>query len=160
MNTAAFIESLEGKRRKVYNCEAGCPTIGKGHKLTCDELEMGVVRIGDRWVQWRDGLDDEQIDTLLAQDMAESLDAIKRLVKVPLTDYQRIALESFVFNAGAGAFAESTLLKLLNDGRYDDVPAQMMRWVHVTKGGEKVKSRGLINRRTAEVAMWRGESLA
>ena len=50
-------------------------------------------------------------------------------VKVPLEQDQFDALTSFVFNVGSGAFGESTLLKLLNVGKYDEVPAQLDRWV-------------------------------
>ena len=45
-----------------------------------------------------------------------------------LTEPQADALISFAFNVGNGAFQESTLLKLLNQGDYDSVPAQLDRW--------------------------------
>ena len=42
------------------------------------------------------------------------------------------------------------LLRLLNEGDHDAVPAQLMRWTRIA-GKE---SRGLRNRRTAEAALW------
>ena len=72
---------------------------------------------------------------------------VKRLVDVPLTQYQFDALVSFVFNLGSGAFGGSTLLKKLNAGDYSAVPAQLMRW---NKAGGRVL-RGLTRRRQAEI---------
>jgi hypothetical protein len=54
---------------------------------------------------------------------------------------------------GAAAFRNSTLLKLLNQGKYAEVPAQLRRWIYA--GGKKCK--GLANRREKEVEMWEGE---
>ena len=56
-----------------------------------------------------------------------------------------------MFNVGESAFAKSTLLKKLNAGQYDAVPAELMKW---TKGGGK-ELPGLVRRRRAECAMWR-----
>ncbi|MDI5754417.1 hypothetical protein MJL79_28970, partial [Salmonella enterica subsp. enterica serovar Montevideo] len=41
-----------------------------------------------------------------------------RLVRVPLTPYQKTALATFIFNTGVTAFSKSTLLKKLNAGDY------------------------------------------
>jgi len=60
------------------------------------------------------------------------------------------ALVSFVFNIGGHAFRESTLLKKLNAGEYDQVPDQLRRWIY--SGGKVVK--GLINRREKEIERW------
>ena len=60
------------------------------------------------------------------------------------------ALVSFAFNVGDGAFRSSTLLRLLNQGQYDQVPAQLRRWN--MDNGHVVQ--GLINRRNKEIALW------
>lgn len=77
---------------------------------------------------------------------------VKRLVKVPLHQYEYDALVSFCYNCGAGNLAKSTLLKRVNAGRYDEVPAEFMKWTR-SKGQEL---RGLVRRRRAEAALWRG----
>ena len=59
-------------------------------------------------------------------------------VKVPLEQDQFDALTSFVFNVGSGAFRDSTLLRLLNEGKYDEVPEQLNRWVKAARA----RSRG------------------
>ena len=63
-----------------------------------------------------------------------------------LTQYQFDALVSFVFNVGVGAFGGSTLLRRLNQGDYNAVPAELMRWVN--SGGTPLP--GLVRRRRAE----------
>ena len=57
---------------------------------------------------------------------------------------------SFVFNIGPTAFRKSTLLRLLNEGKPEEVPAQLKRWNKA--GGKTVQ--GLINRREAESGLW------
>jgi lysozyme len=153
-----LIESVEGRRSKIYQCGAGHWTIGIGHKLTRDELEMGAIKIDGKLVQWRQGLTDEQIDALARQDIEAACWAIISGVRVPLTECQRSALASFVFNVGINAFRESTLLKKLNEGDYDSVPRELGRWVHATTADrQKIRLKGLEGRRAQEVAMWRGE---
>ena len=55
-----------------------------------------------------------EAETLLLQDLAPVEAAINRLVFVPLSQNQFDALCSLIYNIGTGAFARSTLLKLLN----------------------------------------------
>jgi lysozyme len=63
---------------------------------------------------------------------------------------QRVAvITSFVFNLGITRYRASTLKRRVDAGRWDDVPAQLRRWVFA--GGEKLP--GLIARREAEAAM-------
>jgi GH24 family phage-related lysozyme (muramidase) len=40
---------------------------------------------------------------------------------------QNDALVSFVYNVGGQAFGSSTLLRLLNESKYDQVPAELRR---------------------------------
>jgi GH24 family phage-related lysozyme (muramidase) len=59
---------------------------------------------------------------------------------------------SFTFNLGQGALAQSTLLKLLNARRYDEVGPQFLRW----NNGPNGPMPGLTRRRAAERAMFDG----
>lgn len=130
-----LIKGFEGRRLEAYQCSAGVWTIGYGH--------TDGVRKGDI-------ITPKQADDFLLEDVAWVEASINRLVKVPLSQFQFNALCSFVFNIGHAAFAKSTLLKLLNKGDYDAVPAQMARWNKVS--GKVVK--GLVNRRQAEADLW------
>ena len=124
---------------RAYRCPAGRWTIGYGHTKG--------VRSG---VQG----DEAQCEEWLAEDLNVVGQAIKRHVRVPLTQAQFDALASFIFNVGEGNFASSTLLKRLNKGLYDEVPAQILRWNKATVDGVLKELSGLTRRRTAEAALF------
>lgn len=91
-----------------------------------------------------------QGDAMVRKELNIYEDAIERLVTVPLTGNQFSALTCLVYNIGVGAFAKSTLLKVINQGRQDKVPEQWLRWNKA--GGKTIK--GLARRRTAELALF------
>lgn len=140
----------EGKEYTMYKDSSGYPTIGVGHLLTKSELSTGRIMIGGEEVFWTKGLNDSQILTLLDQDLDIAEDAVNNNVRVPLSQNQFDALVSFAFNVGISAFANSTLVKLLNQGLYDQVPTQLMRWTR----SNGVVVQGLINRRKHEIDLW------
>lgn len=92
----------------------------------------------------------EECEKRFARECSVYEDAIDRLVKVPLNQNQADALISFTFNCGVGALQKSTLLKVLNAGRYAEVPSQLARW---NKAGGRVWP-GLTRRRAAEGALF------
>lgn len=92
----------------------------------------------------------EQADAALAEHVGQVADAVAGIVRVPLRPEQAAALISWVYNIGAGAARRSTLVRRLNAGDYDAVPAQLARW---NRAGGRVM-RGLTNRRAAEAEMW------
>lgn len=136
-----FITDHEGMVLSVYDDVAGYPTIGVGHLIRDDDPDFsgGITRA-------------EAIE-LLRKDLQHAESCVSGSVKVELAQNQFDALVSFVFNVGGGAFRESTLLKLLNAGKYDAVPEQLRRW---NKAGGSVVQ-GLINRREAECRLWQGD---
>ena len=79
---------------------------------------------------------------------------VNAVVSVPLTQPQFDALISFVYNEGKGNFESSTLLKLLNQGRYRDAAAQFPVWNKVRIDGVLTLSPGLVARRAAEMAQF------
>lgn len=131
----ALVREFEGVQLKAYLCPANIWTLGVGH--------TGGVKRGDRCT-------DEQADAWLLADLNEAAESVRALVKVPLTQSQFDALCSFVFNLGARAFAESTLLILLNKGQHKLAAAQFARWVH--GGGKRLP--GLVRRRAAEADLF------
>ncbi|MBK3803674.1 glycoside hydrolase family protein, partial [Azospirillum brasilense] len=66
----------------------------------------------------------------------------------------RGALASFVFNLGAGALRDFTLLRLLNQRDYEGAAGQFGRWVFATVDGVKTRLPGLVKRRAAESLMF------
>jgi lysozyme len=133
-----------------YLDSGGAPTIGIGHLLTRSERTSGKIVIGGQSFDYRDGLTEQQCWDLLDQDLDGAESAVNGAVTVPLNQNQFDALVSFTFNVGDGAFRGSTLLKLLNQGRYAEVPTQLRRWVR--DNGHVVQ--GVINRREKEIVLW------
>ena len=141
--TIEHLKRWEGLRLTAYpdpGSRDGNPwTIGYGHTSDAHlKVYKGLT------------ITEAQAEAALIHDAREAETAIKRLVKVPLTDNQMGVLVSFVFNVGIGAFGSSTLLKKLNAGDYDAVPAQLARW---NKNDGKAMA-GLTNRRAAEAGLW------
>ena len=95
-------------------------------------------------------LTEDEGERMLRKELAVTEDAIERLVTVDLNQHQFSALTVLVYNIGVNGFANSTLLKLLNQGKYSEVPAQMARWCNA--GGKKIN--GLVRRRAAEAALF------
>jgi lysozyme len=149
----AMLEQWEAFKLHVYKDSAGLPTIGVGHLLTKSELTSGKIIINGVAVRYANGLTQQQVNDLLAQDLKPAEQAVTSGVKVALNQNQFDALTSFAFNVGTGAFSGSTLLKVLNQGQYNQVPAQLMRWKH--SGGQVTQ--GLINRREDEIKLWDGQ---
>jgi lysozyme len=148
-----LLEQWEGFKSEVYKDSAGLPTIGVGHLLTKSELSSGKIVINGVAVSYANGLTDQQVTNLLAQDVKPAEQCVNSGVKVSLNQDQFDALVSFTFNVGGGAFTNSTLLKVLNQGKYDQVPDQLRRW---TRSGGKVVQ-GLVNRRENEIKLWNGD---
>ncbi len=145
-----LFKEWEGLMTEAYLDSGGAPTIGIGHLLTRSERTSGKIVIGGMEGDYREGLSEQQCWDLLDQDLDWAENAVNESVKVPLTQNQFDALVSFCFNVGVQAFKGSTLVKLLNQGGYDQVPAQLRRW---NKDNGMVVQ-GLTNRRAKEVALW------
>lgn len=145
-----LIERVEGAKLEMYRDQAGLPTIGVGHKLTQSELSSGKLNIGGMLCNWRVGLSEGEVKSLLEQDVASAARAVGTVVTVPLTQPQFDALVSMCFNIGNEAFTHSTLVKTLNQGDYAGVPLQMRRWIY--SGG--IILQVLIMRREAEITRW------
>lgn len=93
-----------------------------------------------------DKITEKQANNLLAQDLKKADKAITRKVTVPLNQNQFDALSSFTFNVGRSNFANSTLLKKLNNKDYAGAANQFPNWVY----SNKTKVEGLVNRRKDE----------
>ena len=133
----ALIRRFEGLRLAAYKCPAGVCTIGYG---TTRGIKMGMV------------ITKAQAEALLADDVQRFVGHIEALVTAPLAQHQLDALASFVYNIGPGAFAGSTLLRLLNAGLTKEAAGQFPRW---NKAAGAVLA-GLTRRRAAERAMFEG----
>ncbi len=145
-----LFKEWEGLVTHEYLDSGGAATIGIGHLLTRSERTSGKLVIRGQALDYRNGLTEQQCWDLLDQDLGGAESTVNEAVTVPLNQNQFDALVSFTFNVGDGAFRGSTLLKLLNQGHYDQVPAQLKRWIR--DNGHVVQ--GLINRRENEITLW------
>lgn len=143
---------IDNSSDNVYRGFAGHLIIGAGHPLTKAELTSGKIRIETEMVDYREGLSKDQIMKLLKQDLQIVESVINDNVKVALTQNQFEALVAFVYHIGSDPFLRSTLLKRLNEGKKDEVPKQLARWVNIGN----VKSDLLVMRREKEIALWNG----
>lgn len=92
---------------------------------------------------------EEAMDRLRV-DVASAQHDVERLVTRPLTQHQKAALVSFVFNIGGSQFATSTMLRLLNSNQFNEAADQFARWDRAD--GRKLQ--GLANRRAYEKQMF------
>lgn len=150
----ALLERREGVVPTMYRDSAGLCSIGVGHLLTKDELSSGKVWLPSGPVDWHAGLSSAQVTELLQSDLGASesvvnlaLSAISRLPQ-----HQFDSLVSFTFNVGGRAFRNSTLLKKILAGAFEEVPDQFRRWVYA--GG--VVDAILVKRRENEILQWNG----
>jgi lysozyme len=132
-----LLKKSEGFRNHRYLDASGIPTIGYGHRILASE-------------SFPNGINEAQGAELLASDVREAEQAVKRLVRVALTQGQFDALVDFVFNLGSARLAASTLLHDLNIGRYPAAAEQLLRWDH-TGVQENASLRA---RREAEFHLW------
>jgi lysozyme len=140
----------EAIRYVPYKDRGGKWTGGIGH----------LIIPGDGWPRDSAGnplpIDETFLMTLFETDLGHAENAIRRNVRVPLTQGQFDALADFVFQFGAGKFASSDLLAFLNRGDYAAAAAELKRWVYVAdeNTGQMVQSAHLVERRGNNYAMF------
>lgn len=139
----------------VYIDPVGLPTIGIGHLLTKSELSSGIININGKNVNYKNGLTIDQVNDLKAQDLIRFVDAVRRNVKVPLTQSMFDAIISWAFNVGAGMVhpSKQTLVRKLNQKDYVGAANEFPRWNR--SGGRVLK--GLTRRRNAEKDLFLSE---
>ena len=134
-----LIKHFEGCELEAYKCAAGVWTIGYGHTKDVQE--------GDVWNK-------EKADFMLWRELEDEYEVyVNDLVTVPINQSQFDALVSWVYNLGPANLKNSTMLKKLNAGEYEEVPSQMKKW---NKANGKVLE-GLIRRRAAESLLFEGK---
>lgn len=131
-----FIKEKEGCRLAAYLDSAGIRSVGFGH--TGPEVKAGLV-----WSQ-------QQADEALASDVAKAAAAVDDLAQTALTENQRAALTSFVFNLGPAALQSSTLLTILRQRNFLDAAKQFIRWDRA----DNQENKGLLIRRMLEAVLF------
>ena len=132
-----LIQHFEGYSPFVYRDVAGKATIGFGHLILPGQ-------------HFDEPMLPDEGDTLLRKDLERTVSGVNDLIDIRLKQNQFDAIVCFTFNMGTGRLESSTLLKLVNEGRHAEVPAQFLRWDRA--GGRPVK--GLTIRREAEAELY------
>ena len=132
-----LIKSFEGCELTAYWCPSGVLTIGYGH--TGSDVYQGQT------------ITEEQATHLLRVDLNRFEDAVRRLIKVPLTQGEFDALVSFSYNCGEGALQHSTLRRRINrgDDKATAFAEELPKWVNGANG----PLLGLVRRRDAELKL-------
>jgi len=130
-----LIKRFEGCELEAYQDLVGKWTIGYGHTKEVSE-GMRITK--------------DQAEHMLTEELKEFEGYINNYVFVDLEQNQFDALTSWVYNLGPTNLRNSTMLKVLNAGKYTEVPYQMKRW---NRAGGRV-SKGLTRRREAEARLF------
>ena len=137
---AVLLEGDYNKYLDPYKDIGGIPTVCSGH--TGKDVVMG-----QKWTP-------EMCKAVLIKDLNKAGYGLLECVNVPLDINQFNALALFALNIGVPSFCKSnTVLKPLNQGRYEEAAKGMYKWVYV--GG--IYSKGLYNRRVKEYKIFHGE---
>ena len=145
-NCLSLIEEMEcggdfRKFLKAYKCPAGKWTIGMGTtRYPSGERVMPGARISEH-----------EAFEFLTYDLVAAESTVHSAVTVEINQGQFDALVSFVYNLGALAFKNSTLLKVINKNTADPgIEYQFNRW---NKAGG-IELPGLIRRRRSEAWLY------
>ncbi len=144
----ALIKQFEGcARRRADGLFAAYPDPGTGKEPWTIGWGATGPDIGPDTV-WTQTQCDARLEADIARHAAE---VSKAIGKAPTSQHQFDALVSFHYNTGA--IARATLTRLHVAGQHKAAEEQFARWVYA--GGRILK--GLVRRRMAEAALYRGE---
>ena len=134
----SLIKKFEGCELEAYKCAAGVWTIGYGHTK---DVREGMT------------ISKEQADNMLLNELDIYCLHVEKAVEVDLKQCEFDALVSWTYNLGPTNLNNSTMLKVLNDKDFNEVPHQLKRWNKAN--GEVLQ--GLVRRREAEALLFEGK---
>ena len=156
--SAAAIKTIkchEGVKTRPYQCPALIWSVGVGHVIDPSHIavkyeERRNLPIPDGWDR---SLAMDEVDAILAQDLAKFERGVARLCPAALGNQGIFdALVSFSFNVGLGNLQRSGLRMKTNRGDFDEAADEFLKW---TKAAGRVLP-GLVKRRKDERAMFLG----
>lgn len=135
MNAIDLIKQFEGFRPEAYQDSVGVWTIGYGTtRIDGQPVKQGMTITQDQALQ----LAQQEVNKLWSQ--------IESILKVKINDNQMNALVDFAYNLGFDSLRNSTLMRLVNESKFDEAANQFPRWVYAS--GKVLP--GLVKRREAE----------
>ena len=127
----SMIAKYEGFRAKVYICAGGKKTIGYGFTDPALIAKGTITR--------------KEADRHLGILVRKELRFLNAKIS-GLSERQKAACVSFIYNLGRSAFLNSTMFKRLKERNFAAAATECNRWVHCN--GKVLK--GLVKRRAAE----------
>jgi lysozyme len=134
-----LIHAFEGCVLHIYKDVGGIETIGWGHRVRPEEI-----------AEFRNGITQEQADALFLNDAKKKENSVNDLIFFPLNQGQFDALVSFTFNLGRKNLEQSTLRRMVNEGRIEEAAREFERWIYINR----IPSNGLRRRRKTESLMF------
>lgn len=134
-----FLNEHEGVEYKPYKDVAGVWTVCSG--ITGPDVILGKVYTK------------KECDALLAKHLAIHQRAVDKALKVDVPVSTRAALYSLSYNIGTNAMRNSTVIRRMNRGDIRGGCNAFSMWNKISINGKKVVSKGLVNRRNAEVKL-------
>jgi lysozyme len=147
MNTspasAKQIAEFEGIRLSPYNDISGNATVGVGHLLHKGPLN-GTEKSET----------EEQAVRDFESDLISRAEVFVSRIKTPLNQNQFDSLVSFCYNLGDGRLNNLVSTTGLNQGKYDLVPPEILKYNKAHVSGTLVSVPGLTRRRQWEATMF------
>ena len=138
-----------GDKHIIYDDQTGCPvdvnkplprgaTIGYGH----------LIKAGENFA---DGITEARATEILRADIATAECAVQNNITVPISQNQYDALVMLAYNIGAKNFANSSVVKYINNPNFQGTryPTLADAWRAWNKSGGRVMP-GLVRRRNKE----------
>ena len=140
----ADIVQSESITTTKYRDSAGVWTIGVG--ATKSEIRDLRTWPADKKLSL------EEVFELLHKGIKKYSKGVREALEVEVSQHMFDGLVSFAYNVGVGGMKGSSLIRAINRGVTDKktLKAYLMRWNKITVRGQKVVSRGLVNRRKKE----------
>ena len=147
-----LIRHHEGCKLRPYQCPALLWTVGVGHVIDPNHARVPLAERKTLPIPagWDRILSGDEIDEILAKDLARFESGVQRLCPSGLTTGRFGALVSFAFNVGLGNLQNSTLRMKHNRGEFEDAAEEFLKW---NKAGSK-ELKGLTTRRKDERALY------
>lgn len=142
-----LLKSIEQLATKPYDDQTGKDisawvkggTIGYGHLISAAE-----------WSQYKNGITEAQALSLFSTDLKPYVNTVKTKVTASITQNEFDAMVILAFNIGQVAFANSSVLKMVNNPNaktsYKNLEAAWKAW----NKSQGVANKGLTNRRQSE----------
>jgi lysozyme len=118
-----YLTEKEGLELVAYQDGARVWTICQGKTEGVGPHSVATKEVCDKWF---DG------------EIGRRMDAVNRMIQVPISEPTRAGITSFCFNVGIAACRNSTLIRELNRGNQVLACDSILRWKYITRDGVKI----------------------